>query len=102
MYYIYHTNQSLPIFLNFYLQTLYRLADIKGGRPTPRDTTLSLVSGLMADSLSRRLPTLPLWTVLQALGRDGVHNRFKRCFLAVEELYNKIKGFSCIRIVVSF
>ncbi|KYN36581.1 Pyridoxal-dependent decarboxylase domain-containing protein 1 [Trachymyrmex septentrionalis] len=84
---------SLPVV------TLYRLADIKGGRPTPRDTTLSLVSGLMADSLSRRLPTLPLWTVLQALGRDGVHNRFKRCFLAVEELYNKIKGFSCIRIV---
>ncbi|EGI62355.1 PREDICTED: pyridoxal-dependent decarboxylase domain-containing protein 1 [Acromyrmex echinatior] len=84
---------SLPVV------TLYRLADIKGGRPTPRDTTLSLVSGLMADSLSRRLPTLPLWTVLQALGRDGVHNRFKRCFLAVEEMYNKIKGFSCIRIV---
>ncbi|KYQ52175.1 Pyridoxal-dependent decarboxylase domain-containing protein 1 [Trachymyrmex zeteki] len=84
---------SLPVV------TLYRLADIKGGRPTPRDTTLSLVSGLMADSLSRRLPTLPLWTVLQALGRDGVHSRFKRCFLAVEELYNKIKGFSCIRIV---
>jgi len=56
----------------------------------------------MADSLSRRLPTLPLWTVLQALGRDGVHNRFKRCFLAVEELYNKIKEFSCIRILVSF
>ncbi|XP_077271699.1 pyridoxal-dependent decarboxylase domain-containing protein 1 [Temnothorax americanus] len=84
---------SLPVV------TLYRLADIKGGRPTPRDTTLSLVSGLMADSLSRRLPTLPLWTVLQVLGREGVHNRFKRCFLAVEELYNKIKEFSCIRIL---
>lgn len=84
---------SLPVV------TLYRLADIKGGRPTPRDTTLSLVSGLMADSLSRRLPTLPLWAVLQALGRDGVYNRFKRCFLAVEELYNKIKEFSCIRIL---
>lgn len=55
----------------------------------------------MADTLSRRLPTLPLWTVLQALGRDGIHNRFKRCFLAVEELYNKIKEFSCIRILVS-
>lgn len=84
---------SLPVV------TLYRLADIKGGRPTSRDTTLSLVSGLMADTLSRRLPTLPLWTVLQALGRDGIHNRFKRCFLAVEELYNKIKEFSCIRIL---
>ena len=84
---------SLPVV------TLYRLADTKGGRPTPRDTTLSLVSGLMADSLSRRLPTLPLWAALQALGRDGVHNRLKRCFLAVEELYNKIKKFSCIRIL---
>lgn len=84
---------SLPVV------TLYRLADIKGGRPTPRDTTLSLVSGLMADSLSRRLPTLPLWAVLQTLGRDGVHNRFKRCFLAVEELYNKIKEFPCLRIL---
>ncbi|EZA54552.1 Pyridoxal-dependent decarboxylase domain-containing protein [Ooceraea biroi] len=93
-------NKSLEkLFKHLYCCTLYRLADIKGGRPTPRDTTLSLVSGLMADSLSRRLPTLPLWAVLQVLGRDGVHNRFKRCFLAVEELYNKIKEFSCIRIL---
>ncbi|XP_043248213.1 pyridoxal-dependent decarboxylase domain-containing protein 1 [Colletes gigas] len=84
---------SLPVV------TLYRLTDTKGGRPTPRDTTLSLVSGLMADSLSRRLPTLPLWATLQALGRDGVHNRLKRCFLAVEELYNKIKKFTCIGIL---
>ncbi|XP_033183267.1 putative pyridoxal-dependent decarboxylase domain-containing protein 2 isoform X1 [Bombus vancouverensis nearcticus] len=84
---------SLPVV------TLYRLTDTKGGRPTPRDTTLSLVSGLMTDSLSRRLPTLPLWATLQVLGRDGVHNRLKRCFLAVEELYNKIKKFSCIRIL---
>ncbi|KZC08255.1 Pyridoxal-dependent decarboxylase domain-containing protein 1 [Dufourea novaeangliae] len=84
---------SLPVV------TLYRLTDTKGGRPTPRDTTLSLVSGLMADSLSRRLPTLPLWATLQALGRDGVHNRLKRCFLAVEDLYNKIKKFTCIRIL---
>ncbi|XP_017887955.1 putative pyridoxal-dependent decarboxylase domain-containing protein 2 [Ceratina calcarata] len=84
---------SLPVV------TLYRLTDTKGGRPTPRDTTLSLVSGLMTDSLSRRLPTLPLWATLQALGRDGVHNRLKRCFLSVEELYNKIKKFSCIRIL---
>ena len=56
----------------------------------------------MTDSLSRRLPTLPLWTTLQVLGRDGVHNRLKRCFLAVEELYNKIKKFSCIRILVIY
>ncbi|KAG7189720.1 hypothetical protein KM043_017388 [Ampulex compressa] len=84
---------SLPVV------TLYRLTDTKGVRPTPRDTTLSLVSGLMADSLSRRLPTLPLWAALQVLGKDGVHNRIKRCFLAVEELYNKIRKFSCIRLL---
>ncbi|XP_024938823.1 pyridoxal-dependent decarboxylase domain-containing protein 1 isoform X2 [Cephus cinctus] len=84
---------SLPVV------TLYRLTDTKGGRPTPRDTTLSLVSGLMADSLSRRLPTLPLWAALQALGRDGIQDRFKQCFLAVEELYNKIKKFSCIKLL---
>lgn len=84
---------SLPVV------TLYRITDSKGGRPT---LPLSLVSGLRRlkwDSLSRRLPTLPLWATLQALGRDGVHNRLKRCFLAVEELYNKIKKFSCIRIL---
>ncbi|XP_051162616.1 pyridoxal-dependent decarboxylase domain-containing protein 1 [Leptopilina boulardi] len=84
---------SLPV------ATLYRLTDSRGGRPTSRDTTLSLVSGLMMDSLSRRLPTLPLWTALQALGRDGVQNRIRQCFLIVEELYNKIKKFSCIRIL---
>ncbi|XP_078042085.1 pyridoxal-dependent decarboxylase domain-containing protein 1 [Augochlora pura] len=84
---------SLPVV------TLYRLTDTKGGRPTPRDTTLSLVSGLMADSLSRRLPTLPLWAALQALGRDGVYNRLQKCFLAVEVLYHMIKKFNCIRIL---
>lgn len=95
----------LFIFLNsnliFYEQTLYRLTDTRGARPTSRDTTLSLISGLMADSLSRRLPTLPLWTALQALGRDGIVNRFKQCFLVVEELYSKIKKFNCIRLLVS-
>ncbi|XP_012284372.1 pyridoxal-dependent decarboxylase domain-containing protein 1 [Orussus abietinus] len=84
---------SLPVV------TLYRLTDTKGGRPTPRDTTLSLVSGLMADSLSRRLPTLPLWATLQVLGRDGIQERFRRCFLAVEELHKKINKLSCIRIL---
>ncbi|XP_066592207.1 putative pyridoxal-dependent decarboxylase domain-containing protein 2 isoform X2 [Prorops nasuta] len=79
--------------------TLYRQTDTKGGRPTPRDTTLAVVSGLMADSLSRRLPTLSLWATLQVLGRDGIQNRFRRCFLAVEELYNKIKKFNCIKIL---
>lgn len=81
---------SLPVV------TLYRLTDTKGGHPTTRDTTLSLMSGLMADSLSRKLP---LWCTLQALGRDGVQNRFKQCFSAVEELYHKIKKFSCIRLL---
>ncbi|XP_001604406.2 putative pyridoxal-dependent decarboxylase domain-containing protein 2 isoform X2 [Nasonia vitripennis] len=84
---------SLPVV------TLYRLTDTRGARPTSRDTTLSLISGLMADSLSRRLPTLPLWTALQALGRDGIVNRFKQCFLVVEELYSKIKKFNCIRLL---
>nr|XP_050845721.1 pyridoxal-dependent decarboxylase domain-containing protein 1 [Vespula vulgaris] len=84
---------SLPVV------TLYRLTDTKGGRPTTRDTTLSLMSGLMADSLSRKLPTLPLWCTLQALGRDGVQNRFKQCFSAIEELYNKIKKLSCINLL---
>ncbi|XP_043461282.1 putative pyridoxal-dependent decarboxylase domain-containing protein 2 [Leptopilina heterotoma] len=84
---------SLPVV------TLYRLTDTRGGRPTSRDTTLSLVSGLMLDSLSRRLPTLPLWTALQALGREGIQNRIRQCFLIVEDLYNKIKKFSCIRIL---
>ncbi|XP_047347014.1 putative pyridoxal-dependent decarboxylase domain-containing protein 2 isoform X2 [Vespa velutina] len=84
---------SLPVV------TLYRLTDTKGGRPTTRDTTLSLMSGLMADSLSRKLPTLPLWCTLQALGRDGVQNRFKQCFSAIEELYNKIKKLSCISLL---
>lgn len=54
----------------------------------------------MSDSLSRRLPTLPLWAALQAMGRDGIQNRIKQCFSAVEELYNKIKKFDCIRLLV--
>lgn len=89
-------------FLIIISQTLYKLTDTKGGRPTTRDTTLSLMSGLMADSLSRKLPTLPLWCTLQALGRDGVQNRFKQCFSAIEELYNKIKKLSCINLLVCY
>ncbi|XP_058804435.1 putative pyridoxal-dependent decarboxylase domain-containing protein 2 isoform X2 [Phymastichus coffea] len=84
---------SLPVV------TLYRLTDTRGARPTSRDTTLSLISGLMTDSFSRRLPTLPLWTVLQAMGRDGIVNRFKQCFLVIEDLHHKIKKFNCIRIL---
>ena len=71
-------------FLNIFMQTLYRVNDNKNSRSL-------MVSGLMSDSLSRRLPTLPLWTVLQALGKDGILNRFKQCFLNIEELYYKIK-----------
>ncbi|KAK0077549.1 hypothetical protein PV325_003764 [Microctonus aethiopoides] len=82
---------SLPVV------TLYRLTDTKGGKPTTRDTTLSLVSGLMAESLSRRLPTLPLWAALQVLGRDGIQSRLKQCFQVIEELYNKLKKFSNIK-----
>ncbi|XP_011503560.1 PREDICTED: pyridoxal-dependent decarboxylase domain-containing protein 1 isoform X2 [Ceratosolen solmsi marchali] len=84
---------SLPVV------TLYRLTDTRSAHPISRDTTLSLISGLMIDSLSRRLPTLPLWMVLQVLSRDGIVNRFKHCFLVVEELYNKIKKFNCIRLL---
>ncbi|XP_014296945.1 pyridoxal-dependent decarboxylase domain-containing protein 1 [Microplitis demolitor] len=82
---------SLPVV------TLYRLTDTKGDKPTQRDTTLSLVSGLMAESLSRRLPTLPLWAALQVLGRDGIQMRIKQCFQIIEQLYNKIKKFSNIK-----
>ncbi|XP_044004224.1 pyridoxal-dependent decarboxylase domain-containing protein 1 isoform X2 [Aphidius gifuensis] len=77
--------------------TLYRLTDTKGGRPTQRDTTLSLASGLMTESLSRRLPTLPLWAALQVLGRDGIQEKFNRCFQAIEELYLQIKKYQTIR-----
>ncbi|XP_074093920.1 pyridoxal-dependent decarboxylase domain-containing protein 1 isoform X2 [Cotesia typhae] len=82
---------SLPVV------TLYRLTDSKGDKPTQRDTTLSLVSGLMAESLSRRLPTLPLWVALQVLGRDGIQTRIKQCFQIIEQLYNKIKKFPNIK-----
>ncbi|XP_011310758.1 pyridoxal-dependent decarboxylase domain-containing protein 1 [Fopius arisanus] len=82
---------SLPVV------TLYRLTDTKGGKPTSRDTTLSLVSGLMVESLSRRLPTLPLWAALQVLGREGIQSRFKKCFQVIEDLYNRIKKFDNIK-----
>ncbi|KAG8040911.1 hypothetical protein G9C98_001899, partial [Cotesia typhae] len=85
---------SLPVV------TLYRLTDSKGDKPTQRDTTLSLVSGLMAESLSRRLPTLPLWVALQVLGRDGIQTRIKQCFQIIEQLYNKIKKFPNIKFLI--
>ncbi|KAJ8679673.1 hypothetical protein QAD02_015460 [Eretmocerus hayati] len=84
---------SLPVV------TLYRLAEKRGECPLPRGTALALIPGWMTDSLSRRLPTLPLWTSLLVLGRDGIVNRFKQCFLVVEDLYSKIKKFNCIRLL---
>lgn len=86
---------SLPVV------TLYRLTDTRDGKPSQKDTTLSLVSGLMAETLSRRLPTLPLWSALQVLGREGIQNRLKQCFQIVEELYNKLKKFTNIKFLVS-
>ncbi|GLH04158.1 Uncharacterized protein GBIM_09930 [Gryllus bimaculatus] len=87
--------------------TLYRLFDsaiTRQARPVStvgvaRESTLPLVAGLTSDSFSRRLNCLSLWTVLQALGREGVQSRIRQAFESSEHIWKRLSKYQCLRLL---
>lgn len=96
------------LFLNI-CQTLYRLWDRANNTEAKnrqvgatRESTLPMVAGLSTEHhQGRRILSLPLWAVLQALGRDGVHARIRDNFLASEKLWAAIDVYRHVRVLVS-
>lgn len=88
---------------------MYKLWDTSGfngsakGRQvgTSRESTLPMIAGLNTDHQQRRVICLPLWTCLQALGREGVHSRIKDAFLACERLWSAVDIYRHVRVLVS-
>lgn len=81
--------------------TLYRQLEASSGRTvgTARESTLPLIAGLITDHLQKRLVALPLWFILQALGRDEIQIRMKEAFETSELLWQKLSKYSCLRLL---
>ncbi|XP_044731639.1 putative pyridoxal-dependent decarboxylase domain-containing protein 2 [Chrysoperla carnea] len=47
----------------------------------------------------RKVPCLPIWCSLQALGRDAIYSRISQAFKNVEIVWKAISKYNCIRIV---
>jgi len=84
-------------------KTLYRT--IEAAEPAPkgartRESTLPFLAGLSADLNMLKMPSLCLWTSLQALGREGILQRLRSAFEASETLHNKLAKFPRLRLLV--
>lgn len=66
------------------------------GNGMGRETLTSGLSGT-----GRKVPCLPIWCSLQALGRDTIYNRILQSYRNVELVWKAMSKYTCIRIVVS-
>lgn len=64
-----------------------------------RESTLPLLAGLNTDHQGRRILALPLWTVLQNLGKDGVYARIRDDFISSERLWAALDVFRHVRML---
>ncbi|KAK5641276.1 hypothetical protein RI129_009823 [Pyrocoelia pectoralis] len=89
--------------------TLYRLWD-SNKEQTPnqvrnrqvgasRESTLPLIAGLSTDHQGKRVVALPLWMLLQSLGREGFHARVRDSFLSSERLWAAIDVYRHVRLL---
>lgn len=86
--------------------TLYRLWDINK-EPNlrnrqvgaTRESTLPLIAGLSTDHQGRRIVSLPLWILLQSLGKEGFHSRIRDAFLSSERLWAAIDVYRHVRVL---
>lgn len=75
------------------------------GVPGLPSVTVYNQSGLAGSSLgllehpNRRLLTLPLWTVLQNMGMNGIQQRIKEAFESSEQLWKRLTKYQCLRIL---
>ncbi|KAF5285802.1 hypothetical protein FQA39_LY04263 [Lamprigera yunnana] len=64
-----------------------------------RESTLPLIAGLNNDHQGRRIIALPLWTLLQSLGKEGFHSRIRDAFLSSERLWAAIDVYRHVRVL---
>ncbi|XP_047107062.1 pyridoxal-dependent decarboxylase domain-containing protein 1 [Schistocerca piceifrons] len=87
--------------------TLYRLFEQTSMKPSrlvaavgvPRESTLPIIAGLTADHSTRRLSCMSLWVTLQALGREGIHQRIRQAFESTEQLWRRLSKYPCLRLL---
>ncbi|XP_059472469.1 pyridoxal-dependent decarboxylase domain-containing protein 1 [Neocloeon triangulifer] len=82
--------------------TLFRT--IEAQEPAPpgvrtRESTLAFLAGLSAEHNMLKLPSLCLWTSLQALGREGILHRLRSAFEASEILHSKLAKYPRLRLL---
>ncbi|KAF5295217.1 hypothetical protein FQR65_LT10501 [Abscondita terminalis] len=64
-----------------------------------RESTLPLIAGLNTDHQGRRIVALPLWILLQSLGKEGFHSRIRDAFLSSERLWAAIDVYRHVRVL---
>ncbi|XP_065340823.1 putative pyridoxal-dependent decarboxylase domain-containing protein 2 isoform X1 [Cloeon dipterum] len=82
--------------------TLFRT--FEAAEPAPkgvrtRESTLAFLAGLSLEHSMLKMPSLPLWTALQALGREGILKRLRDAFESSEILHNKLTKFQRLRLM---
>ncbi|XP_075230465.1 pyridoxal-dependent decarboxylase domain-containing protein 1 isoform X2 [Lycorma delicatula] len=89
-----HISDSLTLPLGFWL-----------GVPGLPSVTLYNQNGLVGASLGllehpgRKLISLPLWTVLQSFGREGIQLRMQQAFQSSEQLWRRLSKYPCLRLL---
>ncbi|KAB0793793.1 hypothetical protein PPYR_13413 [Photinus pyralis] len=64
-----------------------------------RESTLPLIAGLSTDHQGKRIVALPLWMLLQSLGREGFHARIRDAFLSSERLWAAVDVYRHVRLL---
>lgn len=89
-----YVSDSLTLPLGFWL-----------GVPGLPSVTLYNQNGLVGASLGlleypgRKLISLPLWTVLQNFGREGIQLRMQQAFQSCEHLWKRLSKYPCLRLL---
>ncbi|KAK6623817.1 hypothetical protein RUM44_010673 [Polyplax serrata] len=80
--------------------TLYKQIKPANNRTTgvPREPTLPLIAGLITDQLQKHLVALPIWFILQVLGREEIQFRIRESFIVSQILWEKLSKYPCLRL----
>lgn len=86
---------SLPIVTMYYLPPVSESETEEASR----NIALPVIAGLVNDLSTRRFVSLPLWTTLQALGREGIQTRITRAFESSEMMWKALSNLPSLRLV---
>lgn len=86
---------SLPIATMYYLP---RPNDADGD-DVSRSNALPIIAGLVNDLSTRRFVSLPLWTTLQSLGKEGIQTRITRALESSEMMWKALANLPSLRLL---